>query len=184
LLFTSMFAGVSIIWDREFGFLKEMLIAPMSRTSIVVGRVAGGATSALFQGIVVFALGVLLGGIGFGISEFFLLLLFMILVASGFVAVGIAIASLLNDVEAFQLIISFVIFPLFLLSNALFPLDRLPAWLAELTSFNPLSWGVGAMREILLSHNYSNLALPLVLLLAFDSAAVLVAGYFFNKTSI
>ncbi|MFH1056924.1 MAG: ABC transporter permease, partial [Candidatus Micrarchaeota archaeon] len=184
LLFTSMFAGVSIIWDREFGFLKEMLIAPMSRTSIVLGRVLGGATSAVLQGLIILAIGVGLGHIAFSIPSFFAALAFMILIACGFVGVGIIIASLLNDVEAFQLIMTFIIFPIFFLSNALFPADKLPSWLASVTYFNPLSWGVGAMRDVLLSQNYANLALPLVLLLAFDVFAIIIAGYFFNKTSI
>jgi ABC-2 type transport system permease protein len=184
LLFTSMFAGVSIIWDREFGFLKEMLVAPMSRTSIVLGRVLGGATSAVLQGLIILAIGVGLGHIAFSIPSIFAALAFMILIACGFVGVGIIIASLLNDVEAFQLIMTFIIFPIFFLSNALFPVDKLPSWLASVTYFNPLSWGVGAMRDVLLSQNYANLAMPFALLLAFDAVAIVVAGYFFNKTSI
>lgn len=185
LLFSSMFAGVSIIWDREFGFLKEMLVAPLNRTSIVLGRVLGGATAAVLQASIILVLGFLVFGLQF-YSPFAVLLAlaFMVLISSGFVAVGITIASVMTDVEGFQLIINFIIFPLFFLSNALFPVDRLPAWLGDLVAVNPLSWGVGALRDLLVHQAFSNLVMPFVLLLGFDIIAILVAGYFFNKTSI
>jgi len=185
LLFSSIFAGVSIIWDREFGFLKEMLVAPLSRTSIVLGRVLGGATAACFQGLIILAIGALLLGLPHASPQNVLLsVAFMLLISAGFVAVGIAIASLLQDVEAFQLIVNFVIFPLFFLSNSLFPTDKLPAWLAEITMLNPLSWGVGAMREMLVDGSYAGLPAALAVLAAFDAAAILVAGRLFDKTSI
>lgn len=185
LLFSSVFAGVSVIWDREFGFLKEMLVAPLNRTSIVLGRVLGGATASVFQGILILAIGLLFFGLpAFALANALPAIAFMILVATGFVAVGIIIASLLNEVEGFQLIVNFIIFPLFFLSNALFPLDKLPAWFADVASVNPLSWGVTALRSLLVQNSYVNLLTPLALLLAFDALAILVAGYFFSKTSI
>jgi ABC-2 type transport system permease protein len=184
LLFSSMFAGVSVIWDREFGFLKEMLVAPMSRTSIVLGRVLGGASISVFQACIILVIGFLLGLKFLGVESILAALVFMALASMGFVAVGVAIASLLNDVEGFQVIINFVIFPIFFLSNALFPLDKLPTWLQAIASANPLSWAVGALRDVLVYGNYSNLLVPLVLLLVFDVAAILVAGRLFNKTGI
>ena len=184
LLFSSMFAGVSVIWDREFGFLKEMLVAPMSRTSIVLGRVLGGASISVFQASIILLIGFLLGLQFFGIHSLIAALFFMTLVSMGFVAVGIAMASLMSDVEGFQVIINFVIFPIFFLSNALFPSDKLPAWLQVVASANPLSWAVSALRDILVYNNYANLVMPAVLLILFDAAAILVAGHFFNKTGI
>ncbi|MEM0475597.1 MAG: ABC transporter permease [Candidatus Norongarragalinales archaeon] len=180
LLFSSIFAGVSVIWDREFGFLKEMLVAPLSRTSIVFGRVLGGATTACFQGLIILVIGIFLGLP----QSIFLSVVFMALISAGFVAIGIAIASLLNDVEGFQLVVNFVVFPLFFLSNALFPVDKLPAWFGEIASLNPLSWGVGAMREMLVDGSYAGLPLALALLAAFDAVAILAAGKLFDKTSI
>ncbi|MFH0923003.1 MAG: ABC transporter permease, partial [Candidatus Micrarchaeota archaeon] len=184
ILFSSTFAGVSIIWDREFGFLKEMLVAPMDRLSIVVGRVLGGATTGVIQATIIMFIGVLLGLPHVTVLNVLLSIVFMILLASGFVALGIFIASLLNDVEGFQLVVNFVIFPLFFLSNALFPLENLPAFIRDIALLNPMSWGAGALRDILVNNSYAMLPTAFVALLFFDVVMIFVAGRAFNKTSI
>ncbi|MFU8794778.1 MAG: ABC transporter permease, partial [Dethiobacteria bacterium] len=120
-LFTSMFNGIEIIWDRQFGFLKETLVAPVSRVTIMVGRTLGGATVAIIQGLIVLSIALL---IGFRIASplgLFTALLFMFLIATLFTALGTAIASLLEDMHGFQLIMNFLVMPLFFLSGALFP---------------------------------------------------------------
>ncbi|HII16433.1 TPA: ABC transporter permease [Candidatus Woesearchaeota archaeon] len=145
ILFTAMFSGIELIWDRQFGFLKETLVAPVTRTQIMIGRTLGGATVAAFQGILV-----LLIAMAIGYRPFFatipLALVFMFVVAFIFTAFGTAIASKMQDMQAFPLIINFIIMPLFFLSGALFPLEGIPATLDAVTRYNPLTYGVDALR--------------------------------------
>jgi len=140
-----MFSGIELIWDRQFGFLKETLVAPVTRTQIMIGRTLGGATVAAFQGILV-----LLIAMAIGYRPFFatipLALVFMFVVAFIFTAFGTAIASKMQDMQAFPLIINFIIMPLFFLSGALFPLEGIPATLDAVTRYNPLTYGVDALR--------------------------------------
>ncbi|MBW6462786.1 MAG: ABC transporter permease [Bacillota bacterium] len=148
-LFTSMFNGIEIIWDRQFGFLKETLVAPVSRVTIMVGRTLGGATVAIIQGLIVLSIALL---IGFRIASplgLFTALLFMFLIATLFTALGTAIASLLEDMHGFQLIMNFLVMPLFFLSGALFPIQELPGFVGILVRLNPLSYGVDGLRGAL-----------------------------------
>ena len=145
-LFTSVFTGMEVIWDKQFGFLKETLVAPVSRFEIFVGKTLGGATVAVIQGILVFLITLI---IGFRPENLLLLpvaLGFLILVACLFSALGTAIAARLEDMQGFPLILNFVIQPLFFLSGALFPLKNLPAILGVITKLNPLSYGVEGLR--------------------------------------
>ena len=125
ILFTAMFNGIEVIWDRQFGFLKETLVAPVSRVKIMVGRTLGGATVAMIQGIVVLIISML---IGFRpqLANLPIALVFMFLIALLFTALGTAIASGMKDMHGFQLIMNFLIMPIFFLSGALFPLSGLP----------------------------------------------------------
>lgn len=181
LLFTSMFNGMELIEDRRFGFLKETLVAPVSRFSIILGKTLGGATVATMQGLLVFLLSFIFG---FELITPALLPLFvvaMFLISLLFTALGIAIATQLEDTQSFPLIINFVIFPLFFLSGALFPLKDLPPGLEIATVLNPLTYGVDALRATLIStHTYPiGFSLLIVSLLA---AIVLAAGsYLFTK---
>ena len=129
VLFTSVFSGIQIIWDKQFGFLKETLVAPVSRLEIMFGQTVGGASTAVIQGIILMVLAVFLGLRIENPAGFFVALGFMILVGIAFTAFGIAIASRMEDMTGFQLIMNFVVFPLFGLSGALFPISSLPAWL-------------------------------------------------------
>jgi len=138
LIFTAMFNGIELIWDKQFGFLKETLVAPVSRMSIMIGRTLGGATVATIQGIVIFLITLL---IGFRPANLWLLpvaIIFMFLISLVFTAIGTIIASYLEDMSAFPLIINFIIMPLFFLSGALFPLNGLPSGIAIISRFNPL----------------------------------------------
>lgn len=146
ILFTAMFNGIEVIRDRQFGFLKETLVAPVSRYKIMIGRTLGGATVASLQGIIVFFISML---IGFRPDNRLMVIVafgFMFLIAILFTALGTAIASRLQDMQGFQLIMNFIIMPTFFLSGALFPLEGAPKILAYITKFNPLTYGVDGVR--------------------------------------
>ena len=138
------------IVDKQFGFLKETLVAPISRTSIIFGRTLGGATVAVVQGLLVFFITLLLGFKIVSISGLFLGLLFMILIALFFTAFGTSLATFFNDMHAFPIIINMVVMPMFFLSGALFPLDGLPSYFSKLLAFNPLTYGVDGLRGSLI----------------------------------
>ena len=147
IIFTAVFGGIEMIWDRQFGFLKETLVAPVPRLAIVVGRTSGGATVALLQGLIVFVVCLIAG---FRVRHPLLLpvaLVFMALISVVFTAIGTAIGSVLRDMQGFQLILNFLVLPLFFFSNALFPVAGLPAALRTAVLLNPLSYGVAGMRQ-------------------------------------
>lgn len=149
ILFLAIFSGIEVIWDRQFGFLKETLVAPVPRYQIMIGRTLGGATVAFVQGIIVFILSFI---IGFRLENWALIPLafvFMFLIALLFTALGTAIASVLEDMQGFQLIMNFVVMPTFFLSGALFPLKNLPNILEFIIRINPLSYGVDGLRGTL-----------------------------------
>jgi len=146
ILFTAVFAGIEVIWDRQFGFLKETMVAPVSRFEIMIGRTLGGATVAVLQGVLVFIITLF---IGFRPSHLYLLpvtFAFMFLIALLFTALGTAIASVLEDMTGFQLIMNFLVMPIFFLSGALFPPSGLPTALDVIVKIDPLAYGVDGLR--------------------------------------
>ena len=151
LLFTSMFMGISVIWDKEFGFMKEILVSPVSRFTLFLGKMFGDSTDALIQGIIVFAFGTLLG-IAFDPITFLLCLPIMLLITFGLVSIGLTIASAMGSLESFGAIQTFINLPLFFLSGALFPVSGagIPEWLRIASIFNPLTYGVDALRTVIL----------------------------------
>jgi ABC-2 type transport system permease protein len=148
ILFTAMFMGIEIIWDKQFGFLKETLVAPVSRMSIMLGRTAGGATVALAQGVLVFLIA---WAIGFhpSFALIGIAFVFMILIAMFFTGVGTAIASVMDDMQGYPLIMNFLVMPIFFLSGSLFPLTGLPRAIEIVARFNPLSYGIDGLRGAL-----------------------------------
>ena len=150
ILFTAVFSGIEIIWDRQFGFLKETLVAPVSRVSIMIGRTLGGATTAAIQGVIVF---LITFAVGYRPEMSPLLLveafLFMLGISVVFTAFGTAIASLMEDIQGFGLIVNLVVMPTFFLSGALFPLDGSPAFIRFIAGINPLTYGVDGLRATL-----------------------------------
>lgn len=146
VLFTSVFSGIQIIWDKQFGFLKETLVAPVSRLEIMLGQTLGGATTAVIQGLIIMVFALFVGLDPAGVAGFLIAVGFMALIGVTFTAFGIAIASKMEDMHGFQLIMNFVIFPIFGLSGALFPIDSLPAWIRPLTLLDPLTYGVEGIR--------------------------------------
>ncbi len=149
ILFTSIFSGIGLLWDRQFGFLKEMLVAPISRMEIMIGRTLGGSTVAVMQGVLITAVCFIAG---FRPAHWFAIPLafgFMALIAINFAALGIAIGSGLQDMQGFQLIMNFLVMPIFFLSGALFPLTDTKALLKWITRADPLSYGIDGMRNAL-----------------------------------
>lgn len=184
ILFTSIFSGMEIIWDRQFGFLKETLVAPVSRFNIMIGRTLGGATVATAQGVIVFLISLLAGFRPNNLEMIPAALLVMILIALLFTAMGTAIASLLEDMQGFQLIMNFLIMPVFFLSGALFPLEGLPSTIAVIMKINPLSYGIDALRGFLTGASHFGLFTDLVVLSAVTLLFLVLGSYFFSKIEI
>jgi ABC-2 type transport system permease protein len=187
----AFFSTVSTVWDREFGFLKEILVAPISRTSIVVGKILGAVTVASTQALLLLALAPFLG-IHLNILIIIKLFLFMMLLAFAISGLGLLIASLMKTTESFGIIMQVLIFPMFFLSGAFFPLTNVPLWMTILSRFNPLTYGVDGMRHIILSGIPTELAqklflypvqINILILLAFSVFMVSIATLAFNKRS-
>lgn len=149
ILFASIFSAISIVWDREFGFLKEMLVAPISRTSIVLGKALAGTLISTLQAAI---LALLLPILGLSVSFWQIIALLMLsaLVSFALTALGIVVASFLTNFEGFNIIMNFMIMPMFFLSGAMYPVGLLPDWLKLLTKINPLTYGVDAFKNVLL----------------------------------
>ena len=181
ILFMAIFSGIELIWDKEFGFLKETLVAPVSRLSIVIGRTLGGATIATFQGIIVFFLSL---AIGFKPNNFLALLPaigIMFLLALLYTALGTAIASIIKDFHGFQLIMNFLVMPTFFLSGALFPLQSAPVLIKKIAAINPLTYAVDALRQILVGTVHFGLPLDFLVLAAVTSILLFLASWLFSK---
>lgn len=181
LLFTSVWSGVSIIWDREFGFLKEIMVAPISRSSIVLGKALGSGTSALIQGLIMLPLSYLIG-VYLSPLSYALLIPIMIIMSIGLVSVGLLIASLINSMEGFNFIMSLVVMPMFFTSGALFPINMAPEWLRTFSYFNPLTYGVDLLRWATVSSTATVLPVfsELIILLAFTVVMVIACSYTFS----
>lgn len=184
VLFTSVFSGIQIIWDKQFGFLKETLVAPVSRLEIMLGQTVGGATTSLIQGLIILVISLFLGLQISNILGFALAIIFMILIGLSFTAFGIAIASRMEDMHGFQLIMNFVIFPIFGLSGALFPIGSLPPLLRSLTLLDPLTYGVEGIRYGLLGTSQINPVFSFVVLAGFTIFMVIFGAYLFRKISV
>ena len=180
LMFGSMFAGIIVLMDRQFGFLKETLVAPISRLSLVLGKALGGVTTAIVQGIIIMVLALILGA-NIMIVNLVLLLILMFLISLMFVSLGIAIASVLNDMHGFQLIMNFLLMPFFFLSGALFPLSSAPAFLRTASYFDPLTYGVDGLRYLLTGYSEINLALSFTVITGFTAVFIASAIFLFNK---
>jgi ABC-2 type transport system permease protein len=186
IIFTAIFTGLEVIWDRQFGFLKETLVAPMSRFDVMLGRTLGGATVATIQGMIVLTISLFFGfrPISWILVLYAIFIMFFIsLIFSSF---GTIIASFLEDMQAFTLILNFIVQPMFFLSGALFPLQGLPDWLSLISRIDPLTYGVDALRFLLSDIGYHDLGLGLDTIVLVVIALVLlwVGGYCFEKIQI
>ncbi len=184
LLFSATFAGLSVLWDREFGFLKEIMVAPVSRIAIVLGRTAGGLTTGILQAVIILVSGILLGMTMPSLAGFLLSLVFMILIAATFIGLGLAFASKMEDMSGFSLIMNFLIFPLFFLSGALFPLDRFPAAIKTLAYLNPLTYGVDGLRYSLIGTSAFSPVADFGILGVSCVALLFLGAYLFETTEV
>lgn len=184
IMFSSMFTGVSVLWDKQFGFLQEVLVAPIKRTSIVLGRTLGGATTALLQGFIILIISIVLGVRIPDLFGFILMLIMMVLISFTAVGFGLIIATKMNDFQGFQIIMNLIIMPLFFLSSAFFPIsESLPAWLKAISFANPLFYMVDGMRGSLTGAN--NVFPPLVDFLVVFLVCIVMMGlgsYLFSKS--
>ena len=184
ILFTSIFSGIGLLWDRQFGFLKETLVAPVPRLYIMIGRTLGGATIAMIQGILVLVVCMIAGFRPQGLAAVPLALMFMALTAIVFAGLGTVIGSSLRDMQGFQLIMNFLVMPIFFLSGALFPLDNLPAVLHAATRLDPLSYGVDGLRGALIDRATIGMGLDALVLVIVASVFLVLGARAFSKIQI
>jgi len=181
VLFTAVFSGIDIIWDRQFGFLKETLVAPVPRWQIMLGKTLGGATVAAFQGLIVFILALI---VGFRFHSFLMLpvaALFVFLVAVLFTSLGIAIASRIEDMQGFQLIMNFLVMPIFFLSGALFPLQGLPTAMEVIIKIDPLTYGIDGLRGALINASTFGITTDLIIMVILTVVFLSIGSYLFER---
>ena len=184
VLFTSIFSGVGLLWDRQFGFLKETLVAPVPRLQIMIGRTLGGATIAVIQGTLVMTVCTIAGFRPQSLSAFPLAFLFMALTAIVFSALGTAIGSTLKDMQGFQLIMNFLIMPIFFLSGALYPLNNLPIGLRIATRIDPLSYGIDGLRGALIGAAQFSAATDLTVLAVVACCFLALGAWSFSRIQV
>jgi len=184
ILFTSMFSGIALLWDRQFGFLKETLVAPVPRLWIMIGRTLGGATVAILQGLLIFVCCFVAGFRPVSFVVLPLALLFMALIAVVFAALGTVIGSSLKDMQGFQLVMNFLVMPIFFLSGALYPLTNLPRALALLTRLDPLTYGVDGVRTVLIGVTHFGVTADAAVLLAVAIVLLSAGAWRFSRIEI
>ncbi|MCL4369525.1 MAG: ABC transporter permease [Chloroflexi bacterium] len=172
LIFASLQSAISVIWDREFGFLKEVMVAPIPRSSLVLGKVLGGASTATLQGIIVLAMAPL-AGVPMRVESIVAAILLMFLTSIAMTSLGLVIAIRMTDFEGFGAIQNMVVMPMFLLSGAMFPTNGIPIWLKAFLVANPLTYGVDAIRGVLLNYYTHSLTMDISVLSSF---AVVMIG--------
>jgi ABC-2 type transport system permease protein len=184
ILFTSIFAGINVIWDKQFGFLKEILVAPVSRAGIVIGKIAGSATVSLITALVILCVVVAVGVIPFGLLSLTGVLeaiVMMVMISTIFVALGLIIASYVNNIEGFQVLMNFLVLPLFFLSGALFPLINAPTWMKAVAAIDPLRYGVDGMRGALIGIHSYPLWIDFVVVLGIAIGLITIADIAFRR---
>jgi ABC-2 type transport system permease protein len=181
VLFSAVFSGIELIWDKQFGFIKETLVAPVPRWLVMLGRTAGGATVALIQGVIVILLCMVVGFRPQFASTLPLLLLYLALVAIMFTALGTSIACIVADFQAFPMVMNFLVMPLFFLSGALFPLDQVPPAMAAFARVNPLSYGIDGVRGALTGAWHFSPITDIVVLLALTAVLLMVGSRLFSR---
>ena len=184
VLFTSIFSGIGLLWDRQFGFLKETLVAPVPRITVMVGKTLGGATVAVIQGLLVLIICLIAGFRPVNWLTLPFALVFMILTAIVFAGLGVAIGSVLQDIQGMQLIMNFLVLPIFFLSGALFPLNDLPAVLKVVTRIDPLSYGIDGLRYVLIGSSQFEPALSVAVLCVVALLFLGLGSYSFSKIQL
>jgi ABC-2 type transport system permease protein len=181
ILFTAVFSGLEVIWDRKFGFLKETMVAPISRTEIMIGKTMGGAAIAMIQGLIVLCLTYVLGFRIPNLESFGLGLIFMFLIAIFFSGFGLAIASVMKDLHGFQLIMNFLIMPIFFLSGALFPIENLPYVIHLISRIDPLTYGIDGLRGVTVGISAFGVYNDLVTIFALSALICAIGTVLFSR---
>ena len=184
VMFTSVFSGIELIWDRQFGFLKETLVAPVPRTIIMAGRTLGGATTAILQGIVVILICLAVGFRPTSPATLLIALVYMILIALLFTAFGTAVASLLSDFQGFQLVMNFLVIPMYFLSSAIFPLYGVPRALKILATIDPLTYGIDGLRGAMTGSHFFHPATDLAVLTGCAVLLLLIGSWLFSRIQL
>jgi len=184
ILFMSIFSGVGLLWDRQLGFLKETLVAPVPRSQIMIGKTLGGATIAIFQGLIVLAVCLIAGFRPQSFSSLPLALLFMAMTAIVFSALGTALGSMLRDMQGFQLVMNLLVMPIFFLSGALFPLANLPVGLTVATRLDPLSYGIDGLRGAFLGASHFTLVTDFSVLCVLAICFLALATWSFSRVQV
>ena len=181
LLFAGTMSGASVIWDKEFGFLKEVLVAPVNRFSVILGRSLGGMTTAIIQALIIVGIAVAMGVKLSSVPGFFLAILIMIFTCATFTGFGLIIATKLGNLEGFMAIMNLIVFPIFLLSGALFPIQSMPSWLRYIMYIDPLTYGVDGLRGTLIGISAFPLWLDFTVLIVLCLALATLGSYFFSR---
>jgi ABC-2 type transport system permease protein len=184
VLFSSVFSGIGLLWDRQFGFLKETLVAPVPRIQIMLGRTLGAATVAVIQGLLVMAVCFIAGFRVVNSATVPVALLFMTLIACAFSALGTAIGSALENMQGFQLIMNFLVMPIFFLSGALYPLSNLPRVFSAIISLDPLAYGVDGLRTTLIGVSHFGLAIDGIVLAATAAILLIIGSRLFSRVQV
>jgi ABC-2 type transport system permease protein len=184
ILFTSIFSGIGLLFDRQLGVLKETLVSPTPRIIIMIGRTLGGSTVAVMQGLLVFIVCLIAGFRPVSLAAIPAAFLFMAMIAMVFGGLGTAIGSALKDIQGFQLIMNFIVMPMFFLSGALFPLTNIPALLRIATSLDPLSYGIDGLRSSLIGISHYGMGLDMLILVVVATVFQMLGGYFFSKIEL
>jgi ABC-2 type transport system permease protein len=180
ILFSSVFFGLYIVWDKKIDFFKEVLVAPLSRVTIFAGKMVGGSVDALLQGSAMLVLGVALG-IRYNLLTIVASFVFMFVLASALVSLGLIIGSNMESVEGFQLVISFLVFPMFFFSGALFPINNLPPYLMVFTIVDPVTYAVDGIRGLLLGSSQLPIAINMAILAGFAAVMIAVGTWSFKR---
>ncbi len=179
ILYSAVFFGLYIVWDKKIDFFKEVLVAPLSRITIFAGKMVGGSTDALLQGSAMLVFGVFLG-INYDLPALVLSFIFMFVLAAALVSVGLIIGSNMESVEGFQLIISFLVFPMFFFSGALFPIRNLPPYLLIFTILDPVTYAVDGLQGLLLGSSQLPIMYDLLILTSFAAAMIAIGTWSFK----
>jgi len=184
VLFTAMFSGIAMLWDRQFGFLKETLVAPVPRVQIMIGRTLGGATVAVLQGFIIFGVTLLLGFRPASVLAVPVAFLLIALIAVVFAALATAIGSSLKEMAGFQMVMNFLVMPLWFLSGALYPLQGLPFALAVLTRVDPLTYGIDGVRGTMTGVTHFGVPIDVAVLLGVGVLFVIAGAWRFSKIEV
>jgi ABC-2 type transport system permease protein len=184
VLFSATFSGIALVWDRQFGFLKEALVSPVPRLFIVLGRISGVATVALMQAAIVAVVCLVAGFRPANLAQLPEAFGFLVLIALVFAGLGTIIGSTLRNMQGFDPVMNFLVMPLFMLSGALFPLDRLPGALAVLTKLNPLSYGIDGLRGALISQSQFSGALDATVLASLAVVLLCLGAWRFSRIEV